>query len=56
MCYAGSSASPCKERAEDAVRSGTQPETAGRDNIRSLAMVFGAIESAEVGRHVSIAV
>jgi predicted dehydrogenase len=39
-----------------AVRSGTQPETAGRDNIRSLAMVFGAIESAEVGRRVSIVV
>ena len=39
-----------------AVRSGTQPETTGRDNIRSLAMVFGAIESAEVGRRVSIVV
>lgn len=31
----------------DAVASGTQPETDGRDNIRSLAMVFGAIHSAE---------
>ena len=39
-----------------AVRFGAQPETAGRDNIRSLAMVFGAIESAEVGRRVSIVV
>jgi predicted dehydrogenase len=39
-----------------AVRSGAQPETAGRDNIRSLAMVFGAIESSEAGRRVSIVV
>ena len=37
-----------------AVREGAQPETAGKDNIRSLAMVLGAIESAEVGRRVSI--
>ena len=37
-----------------AVRSGTEPETTGRDNIRSLAMVFGAIESAEAQRRVSI--
>ncbi|MGB3583676.1 MAG: Gfo/Idh/MocA family oxidoreductase [Roseiarcus sp.] len=39
-----------------AVRSGAQPETAGRDNIRSLAMVFGAIESSEAGRRVGIVV
>jgi predicted dehydrogenase len=38
----------------DAVQTGTSPETRGEDNIRSLAMVFGAIESAETGRHVSI--
>ncbi len=37
-----------------AVREGAQPETAGKDNIRSLAMVLGAIESAEVGQRVSI--
>ena len=37
-----------------AVRSGAQPETASRDNIRSLAMVFGAIESAVAQRRVSI--
>jgi predicted dehydrogenase len=37
-----------------AVRSGTQPETSGRDNIRSLAMVLGAIASAESGRRVDI--
>ena len=30
----------------DAIASGRQPETAGEDNIKSLAMVFGAIESA----------
>ncbi len=39
-----------------AVRSGTEPETIGRDNIRSLAMVFGAIESAEAGRRVDIVI
>jgi predicted dehydrogenase len=37
-----------------AVRSGSEPETVGRDNIRSLAMVFGAIESAELRRRVDI--
>ena len=31
-----------------------QPETDGADNIKSLAMVFGAIESAEAGRRVPI--
>ena len=39
-----------------AVRSGGEPETVGRDNIRSLAMVFGAIESAEAGRRVDIVI
>jgi predicted dehydrogenase len=39
-----------------AVRSGTEPETVGRDNIRSLAMVFGAIQSAETGTRVAIEV
>jgi predicted dehydrogenase len=37
-----------------AIRAGSEPETAGRDNIRSLAMVFGAIESAETGGRVAI--
>ena len=37
-----------------AVRAGAEPETVGRDNIRSLAMVFGAIASAESGRRVDI--
>ena len=36
-------------------RTGTEPETRGTDNIKSLAMVFGAIESAETGRRVEIA-
>jgi len=36
------------------LRKGTRPETASSDNIRSLAMVFGAIESAETGREVRI--
>ena len=37
------------------VETGTEPETRGADNIKSLAMVFGAIESAETGRRVEIA-
>jgi predicted dehydrogenase len=31
------------------IRSGRPPETTGSENIKSLAMVFGAIESAETG-------
>lgn len=38
-----------------AIEAGTEPETRGSDNIKSLAMVFGAIESAETGRRVAIA-
>ena len=38
-----------------AIKTGTEPETRGSDNIKSLAMVFGAIESAETGRRVAIA-
>jgi predicted dehydrogenase len=38
----------------DAVTAGRQPETAGEDNIKSLAMVFGAIESAR--RHARVPV
>ncbi|QIA22917.1 MULTISPECIES: Gfo/Idh/MocA family oxidoreductase [unclassified Mesorhizobium] len=38
-----------------AVETGTEPETRGADNIKSLAMVFAAIESAETGRRVAIA-
>lgn len=38
----------------DAIRSGRPPETAGFDNIKSLAMVFGAIESARTGQPVAI--
>ncbi|GAC1646543.1 MAG: Gfo/Idh/MocA family oxidoreductase [Ktedonobacteraceae bacterium] len=36
------------------IANGTQPETTADDNIKSLAMVFGAIESAETGQKVSI--
>jgi predicted dehydrogenase len=36
------------------VRTGGAPQTAGADNIRSLAMVFGAIESHKKGRYVKI--
>lgn len=38
-----------------AIRTGRAPETAGQDNIKSLAMVFGAIESARSGRSVDLA-
>ncbi len=38
-----------------AIRTGQRPETTGEDNIRSLAMVFGAIESARNGRVVDLA-
>lgn len=38
----------------EAIRSGRPPETAGSDNINSLAMVFGAIESARTGQPVII--
>ena len=37
-----------------AVRGGPAPETVGYENIKSLAMVFGAIRSAEAGQRVTI--
>lgn len=37
-----------------AVRTGRAPETIASDNIKSLAMVFAAIESAESGREVEV--
>jgi predicted dehydrogenase len=36
------------------IREGGAPETVCTDNIKSLAMVFGAIESAETGQYVNI--
>jgi len=39
----------------DAITAGRPPETAGTDNINSLAMVFAAIESARTGQRVLIA-
>lgn len=39
----------------NSVRTGEIPETICTDNIKSLAMVFGAIESAETGKRVEIA-
>jgi len=38
----------------ECVRTGTIPETICTDNIKSLAMVFGAMESAETGKEVAI--
>jgi predicted dehydrogenase len=38
----------------DCVRNGGTPDTICTDNIKSLAMVFGAVESAETGRQVDI--
>lgn len=40
----------------DAIEQGRPPETAGNDNIKSLAMVFAAIESAKTRQRVTIAV
>ncbi|MBV9288441.1 MAG: Gfo/Idh/MocA family oxidoreductase [Hyphomicrobiales bacterium] len=37
-----------------AIRGGPPPETAGADNLKSLAMVFGAVKSAEAGLPVHI--
>lgn len=37
-----------------ALQTGDVPETVGTDNLKSLAMVFGAVESAETGRWVEI--
>jgi predicted dehydrogenase len=39
-----------------AVRGGREPETSGHDNIRSLAMALGAIQSAEAGRRIEIVI
>ncbi len=39
----------------NAVENGTAPETVGTDNIKSLAMVFAAIESAKTRQRVTIA-
>jgi len=39
-----------------AVRAGTEPETVGHDNIRSLAMALGAMESADAGRRIEIVI
>ncbi|WFU07931.1 Gfo/Idh/MocA family oxidoreductase [Rhizobium sp. CB3090] len=38
----------------EAVKTGKRPETESRDNIHSLAMVLGAIESAKSGRRIDI--
>ena len=40
----------------DSIEQGRQPETASSDNIKSLAMVFAAIESAKTRQRVTIAV
>ncbi|CAN7463549.1 Gfo/Idh/MocA family oxidoreductase [Phyllobacterium sp. LjRoot231] len=39
-----------------ATRGGPPPETAGTENIKSLAMVLGAIDSAESGRRIEITI
>lgn len=39
-----------------ATRGGPVPETVGAENIKSLAMVFGAIDSAEAGRRIEITI
>ncbi len=44
----------CIKEFIECVGRGGRPQTVGEDNIKSLAMVFGAIESAEAGHPVSI--
>ena len=38
----------------EALKNNTQPETVCTDNIKSLAMVYGAVESAETGKKIEI--
>ena len=38
------------------LREGTMPQTECHDNIKSLAMVFGAMESARCGKHIQIVI
>jgi len=38
-----------------AIREGREPETSGRDNIKSLAVVFAAVRSAQTGERVQVA-
>ncbi len=38
------------------VRTGVQPQTVCTDNVKSLAMMLGAVESAKIGRRVDIAI
>ena len=38
----------------DSLKNGTTPETVCTDNIKSLAMVYGAVESSETGKKVAI--
>ena len=44
----------CLHHMIDAIQAGHQPETAAADNIKSLSMVFAAIESAEQGKKLDI--
>ena len=38
----------------EAIRKDREPETSGKDNLKSLAMVFASLESAESGKSVSV--
>ena len=50
---AGSTALLCRD-VMAAIREGRDPETVGRDNLKSLAMVFAAQRSSDTGREVEI--
>ena len=39
----------------DAIASGRSPVTSGRDNLRTLALVFGSYRSAQEGRTIRVA-
>lgn len=38
----------------EAIKNGVEPETSGKDNLKSLAMVFACIKSSEMGRKVNL--
>ena len=53
--YTGRDGHPgCLDEMFAAIAAGRDPETSHGDNIRGLAMVFGAMESARRGRRVEI--
>jgi predicted dehydrogenase len=38
----------------DAIRTGREPETSGRDNLGTLELVYGAVQSAQNGQPITL--